>query len=92
MSSWVVVTDDRAMPLFLLHHRHRAEDCSAVFAAWNGFRSPLRGTQATSSCRWGGHEIWWDLECPDQVEALQLLPRYVADRTLVMRVGLVDIP
>jgi len=80
------------MPLFMLHHRHRADECAAVFAAWNGFDSPLRGTSATSSCQSGGHEIWWSLGSASQEEALRQLPRYVADRTVVVRITEVEIP
>jgi hypothetical protein len=80
------------MPLFMLHHRHRADECPAVFASWNAFDSPLRGSVATSSCQSGGHEIWWNVGSATQEEALRQLPRYVADRTVVVRITEIEIP
>ncbi len=49
------------MSSFILHHRHQPEECPSAYAAWKGFESPLRGQQAPSSCRLGGHEIWWEV-------------------------------
>jgi hypothetical protein len=80
------------MPLFMLHHTHEADECPAAYAAWKGFDSPLRRQQAFASCTWGGHEIWWDLDAADEDEAMSRLPRYVADRTVAVRVGEVVIP
>ena len=80
------------MPSFRLHHRHQKDECPVVYAAWRGFESPLRGSRPTSSCAWGGHEIWWDIDAADEAEALRHLPPYVADRTMVVRVEGVDIP
>jgi hypothetical protein len=80
------------VPSFRLHHRHGGDECRVAFAAWRGFDSPLRGSRPTSSCAWGGHEIWWDLEAADEAEALGHLPPYVADRTVAVRVGRVAIP
>jgi hypothetical protein len=76
----------------MLHHRHEADECPVAYAAWKGFDSPLRRQPVESSCPWGGHDIWWVLEAPDEHEALGRLPRYVADRTVAVRVGEVDIP
>lgn len=84
--------DNRTMPSFLLHHRHKPDECEAVFVAWKTFDSPLRHTSVRSSCRSGGHEIWWEVESATQREALNQLPRYVADRTVVVRVDEVEIP
>jgi hypothetical protein len=84
--------DDRIMPQFLLHHRHEPDECPASYAAWKGFESPLRGRPTTSSCRRGGHEVWWDVNETDEQAALGLLPRYVAVRTEVVRVESVEIP
>jgi hypothetical protein len=80
------------MPMFLLHHRHKPDECAAVFAAWKTFDSPLSHRPVTSSCRSGGHEIWWEIDNVTQTDALAQLPRYVADRTVVVRVDEVEIP
>jgi hypothetical protein len=80
------------MPRFRLHHRHRAHECSVVFAAWSGFESPLRHRSTVASCATGGHEIWWDVEADDTANALAQLPRYVAQRTSAIPVGDVEIP
>jgi hypothetical protein len=80
------------MPSFVLHHRHEPDECPSAYAAWKGFESPLRGQQVPSSCRLGGHEIWWELEAADETDALSRLPRYVGERTVATRVNRVDIP
>jgi hypothetical protein len=69
------------MRVFLLQHRHAADECSASFAAWRGFDSPLRHHHAPSTCLAGGHALWWRVEAPDATTALALLPAYVASRT-----------
>jgi hypothetical protein len=78
--------------LFRLHHRHEADECPAVYAAWKGFDSPLRQSAALATCRNGGHAIWWDVEAPDDRRALELLPPYVAARTTALAVSEVLIP
>jgi hypothetical protein len=80
------------MPSFMLHHRHAPEECPTAYAAWKGFESPLRGQSAPSSCRLGGHEIWWEVEAADEAAALANLPPFVARRTEATRVNNVDIP
>lgn len=80
------------MPLFLLHHRHDADECPAAYAAWKGFDSPLRRAIALSSCLQGGHAIWWEVEALDARAALELLPSYVATRTTAVPVSEVGIP
>jgi hypothetical protein len=80
------------VPQFLIHHRHAADDCGAVFASFHGFASPLRRTSTLSSCQCGGHEIWWSVEADDAAGALALLPFYVATRATATRVGAVRIP
>jgi hypothetical protein len=80
------------MPTFRLHHRHRADECGAAFAAWRGFSSPLRHRATTGSCASGGHELWWDVEAGDEQAALALLPRFVAERSRAARVREVPIP
>jgi hypothetical protein len=92
MSAAPGVSDARRMPLFRLHHRHEADECAAIYAAWKGFASPLRSSVAVASCRQGGHEIWWDVEAPDSHQALGLLPPYVASRTRAFGVSEVEIP
>ena len=61
---------DDVVKRFLLYHRHAPGDCAAAFAAWNGFPSDLRGTDAFSTCAYGGHEIWWLLDAADARGAL----------------------
>lgn len=84
--------DPGAMPCFRLHHRHEAHECRVVFAAWNGFASPLRHRATVASCATGGHEIWWDVEAMNAADALRRLPHYVAERTQAIEVGEVQIP
>jgi hypothetical protein len=81
-----------AVPQFLIHHRHAANDCGAVFASFHGFDSPLRRTSTLSSCQCGGHDIWWSVEADDVAGALDLLPFYVATRATATRVDAVRIP
>ena len=45
-----------------------------------------------TSCRSGGHEIWWTVDAESEQEALGLLPYYVAERTTITRVSEVRIP
>jgi hypothetical protein len=81
-----------AMARFLLIHSHEDRECRAAFAAWRGFSSPLRHSTTIASCLAGGHEIWWDVEAIDADEALGRLPRYVAERTVAVRVAEVRLP
>lgn len=76
----------------MLLHRHEPEECPISYAAWKGFESPLRGRQAPSSCRNGGHEIWWEVNAIDETDALARLPGFVRDRTTAVRINKVDIP
>ena len=80
------------MPCYLLSHHHGAQECPAAFAAWKGFDSPLRSRPVLASCAEGGHCIWWTVEAAGAVEALALLPAYVAERTEVTEVSDVTIP
>jgi hypothetical protein len=80
------------MPTYLLHHRHRPDECEAVFAAWQGFTSALRGSPAFSTCLEGGHELWWVIPARDSDAVIALLPRFVAERSSVVRVREVSIP
>ena len=77
---------------YLLHHRHSSTECSAVYAAWKGFESPLRKTRAISTCLEGGHAIWWRVHAGSPDEALALLPPFVAERTTVTPTREVSIP
>ena len=83
---------ERHMASFRIAHRHEADECPVVYAAWRGIDSPLRGETTISTCRWGDHQIWWDLDVADQDEAMSYLPPYVADRAVALRIGPVDIP
>jgi len=80
------------MARYLLLHRHDATECGAAYAAWKGFVSPLRHALALSSCLEGGHAIWWNVEARDPRSALELLPRYLAERTSVVKIREVEIP
>ena len=80
------------MATFLLHHRHKADECAASFAAWKGFRSPLRRSPAHSTCLAGGHALWWIVEAADGDAALALLPAFVARRSAATEVRRVQIP
>jgi hypothetical protein len=80
------------MPRFLIHHKHQARECAAAFAAWKGFSSPLRRRTAIASCLAGGHEVWWEVTAPGEAEALDQLPRYVAERSTAVPVREVRVP
>ena len=80
------------MPRFLIQHSHEPKECGVVFAAFRGHESPLRHRATLASCAFGGHAIWWTVDAPSEREALELLPRYVAERTEATRVGEVRIP
>ena len=80
------------MPRFLLQHRHQPRECGVVFASFKGHPSPLRHRATLTSCRSGGHAIWWTVDADTEAEALGLLPRYVAERTTASRVSEVEIP
>jgi len=80
------------MSRFVLHHRHEAHECGAVFASFKGHNSPLRRRPTLASCRSGGHAIWWTVEAASEAEALALLPFYVAERTTAASVSTVDFP
>ncbi len=77
---------------FVLHHRHDPAECAAVFAAWKGFDSPLRGRLTVASCRQGGHELWWTVDAGGEQSALAQLPPYVAARTEAIEVSKVAVP
>ena len=80
------------MPRFMLEHRHTAAECGTVFAAFGASESPLRHQEAASSCHYGGHRIWWEVEADTENEVLAWLPGYVADRTRITRVRWTAIP
>jgi hypothetical protein len=80
------------MASFLLHHRHDAADCGVAYAAFKGHCSPLRHTDAVSTCLSGGHEIWWVVQAASEDAALELLPHFVASRCSVVPIRKVHIP
>ena len=82
----------RAMPVFLLQHKHEPRECAAAFAAWTGFDIPLRHQPAASTCLAGGHALWWRVRADDIAAALSLLPRFVAVRTAAVEVREIEIP
>jgi hypothetical protein len=80
------------MARYLLHHAHDARECGVAFASFAGHDSPLRRRPAVSSCRFGGHEIWWVVSASSEGAALELLPYYIAERTTAIAVAKVEIP
>jgi len=80
------------MATFLLHHQHSATECATAFAAWNGFKSPLRRRSVHSTCLAGGHALWWIVEAVDRDSALNLLPNFVARRASAIEVRKVCVP
>lgn len=80
------------MPRFMLEHVHAARECGVVVASFKAFDSPLRHGTTVSSCDFGTHRIWWDVEAATADEALARLPRYVAERTTAIRVRDVRTP
>lgn len=77
---------------FRLRHQHAPYECPAAFAAWRGFRSPLRHHAAIGTCALGGHELWWDVEAKSAKTALTLLPPFIAQRTDAIPIEEVQIP
>ena len=77
---------------FLLHHRHQPRECGVAYASFKGHPSPLRRSDAVSSCLSGGHELWWVVAAASSEAALALLPDFVASRTTVTSVRKVVIP
>jgi hypothetical protein len=80
------------MARYLLHHRHQPEECSVVFAAFQGHESPLRRQTTLASCASGGHAIWWTVDALNSEAALGLLPFYVSTRSIAIVVSEVVIP
>lgn len=80
------------MARFLLSHRHRAAACRTAYAAWKGFESPLRHSNAQASCAVGGHRMFWIVEADSPEHALALLPPYLAERSEPIEVRDVRIP
>ena len=80
------------MRRFLLHNHHRPDECGVTFAAFKGHASPLRRRETASSCLAGGHDIWWLVEADTADAALELLPRYVAERSTAVAIREVLIP
>ena len=80
------------MPRYLLHHTHDAAECSVAFTSFKGHSSPLRHTTTIASCVFGGHMIWWLVDAAGPEEALELLPFFVAQRSIAVAVREVQIP
>jgi hypothetical protein len=75
------------MSRFMLSHSHGPHECGVVFASFKAFASPLRGRSVRASCDFGTHHIWWETEASSEADALAQLPRYVAERTDVVRIS-----
>jgi hypothetical protein len=80
-------SDDAGVQRYRIHHRHERDECGPAQAAWRGSTSPLRSEPAVSSCEFGGHEIWWDVDGSSEAEVLGLLPPFVAERSTATRTG-----
>jgi hypothetical protein len=80
------------MACFLLHHRHEPADCGIAFASFKGGASPLRRKSTIASCLYGGHEIWWLVDAASAEQALELLPHYIAERSIATPIRKVRIP
>jgi len=80
------------VPTYALSHRHLPGECGIAIAAWKAFASPLRHGRPPGSCATGGHPVWWVVEATDPDAALELLPPYVAVRTVAEEVREVPIP
>lgn len=80
------------MASFVVHHRHQARECGVVYASFKGETSPLRRKPTVSSCRAGGHEIWWLIEAESLETAFAQLPHFVAARSTVTPINEVQIP
>jgi hypothetical protein len=80
------------MARYLVHHRHAPGECGVAFAAFTGHESPLRHRATLASCEWGGHAIWWAVDAATELEALGLLPFFVAERSTATRVSEIEIP
>ena len=80
------------MARYLLHHEHQPGECGVAFAAFKGHTSPLRHNATVSSCRSGGHAIWWLVDAASARDALALLPFFVAQRSTATPVSPITIP
>jgi hypothetical protein len=80
------------MSRYLLEHHHAPQECGVVFASFKGSDSPLRHRATLASCRTGGHAIWWTVGADSELDAVALLPFFVAERTTVTPVEDVPIP
>lgn len=80
------------MTRFLLEHHHTPTECSTAFAAFQGFDSPVRRQVTITTCRLGGHRIWWTVDASNTRDALAQLPEYVAVRTVATTVTDLRIP
>ena len=80
------------MACYLLHHRHEPADCGTAFTSFKGGASPLRRQPTIASCLYGGHEVWWLVDADSAEQALELLPDYIAQRSIVTPIRKVRIP
>ena len=80
------------MTCYLLHHRHAPADCGTAFASFKGDASPLRRKPTIASCLYGSHEVWWLVDADSAEQALELLPHYIAQRSIVTPIRNVRIP
>ena len=80
------------MPFFLLHHRHAPASARLRSPPGRASRALSVTGWAASTCLAGGHSLWWRVQADDAAEALALLPRFVARRTVPIEIRDVEIP
>ena len=79
------------MPRYLLHHEHGPDECGPCSRP-SPATPALRHQPTICSCWFGGHAIWWEVTAASEGDALELLPSYIAQRTMVMPIATVNIP
>jgi hypothetical protein len=92
MSAAQGLPETAVVPRYILEHRHTPRECGVVFASFKAFESPLRRAVVPSSCSFGNHRIWWELDADTEAAALAQLPLYVAERTTATRICRLRIP
>ena len=63
-----------------------------MFASFKGTRARCDTKSFSRPVVSGGHAIWWTVDAGSEVDALALLPFYVAERTNASGVTEVKIP
>ncbi len=71
------------MARFMLHHTHRAEDCSHIFPSLQSYDTPLKGESFFCTCPSGDHGGFFQVEAASAGEALAQLPETMRSTTTV---------